>query len=243
MPLSRLRVERRSVPPPPSHAPSMWAHTGTTAAAKVKSSACNSATARVRPISLLHQLLRDHIKRAADFFHYHRELHRQYGLFRVDYHVNGRLQHCPPQPHRLAQPPLDSVALHGATQHAPDGKTDARTTLGLPQVEHGHVRGEEPLTLLVNAIEVGMPKQSRRAGKSGSFLSRRPLSILVGSQCAHQYITLHNTTQLSYRCSVPYFLATGYWPLATAWGGEHYSRKPGFTETRLRPLARRRDST
>jgi len=26
-------------------------------------------------------------------------------------------------------------------------------------------------------------------------------------------------------------------------GGEDYSRKPGFTETRLRPLARRRDST
>src|SRR5450759_913178 len=25
--------------------------------------------------------------------------------------------------------------------------------------------------------------------------------------------------------------------------GENYSRKPGFTETRLRPLARRRDST
>jgi hypothetical protein len=38
------------------------------------------------------------------------------------------------------------------------------------------------------------------------------------------------------------FLNSAY-SYPNAAGGDGYSRKPGFTETRLRPLARRRDNT
>src|SRR5437762_2025391 len=124
---------------------------------------------------------------------------------------------------RLAHPPLDTVTRHGSTEHFSHRQTDARPTGRLAlQEEHRHAWRKVPPPLLVHALKVGMLQKPGRLGKcSGSPVLGT--AVHVGFQWVW----------------VPHSFAS----FAKGWELGIYSRKPGFTETRLRPLARRRDST
>ena len=91
--------------------------------------------------------------------------------------------------------------------------------------------------LLVDALEIRMPQQSPAAW---ILLPALPLQIRrsLRSKRAHGSLTIRMQMCKSLR------MTTLQDPRAQPGREiEAYSRKPGFTDTRLRPLARRRDNT
>src|SRR4029077_5979351 len=134
-PPSLHRATHHTALSPPSHSPNTSARSGTTAETLAKSIVCKAVAPKAREASFLFifllQLFRDHIQRPAHFFEHHRKFQGQHRLLRIDPPVNRAraLQHRTPQPHRLAQPPLDSVPLHRAAQHASHREPDARAFL------------------------------------------------------------------------------------------------------------------
>ncbi len=104
-----------------------------------------------------------------------------------------------------------------------------------------------PSSLLVHSFKIGAPQQSRAAGKAAAG-PRRDISLRFSRHTGSQ-VTLNfqiAAASRSQRHDRNITIAVG---LATAGGTRrssapvNYSRKPGFTETRLRPLARRREIT
>src|SRR6266536_874237 len=194
-PPSPRRATPHTAPPLPSHTPNRWERSGKKEEKQATPTAYNPVTSRARETSFLYQLLRDQVKGPADFFHHHRELHRQHGLLRIDDHIHRALQRRSPEPHRFAQPPLDPVPLDRASEHAPHRKPDARPALRLPQIKHGHVGGKVPSPLLVHALEVRVLQQPRPAVKTRSLRCCGLLELPVASVCAHQFTILHACTQ------------------------------------------------
>jgi hypothetical protein len=92
--------------------------------------------------------------------------------------------------------------------------------------------------LLVDALKIRMPQQSPAAW---ILLPAPPLQIRrsLRSKRAHGSLTI----RLQMLCKS--LRMTTLWDPRTPPGekSKSYSRKPGFTETRLRPFARRRDNT
>ena len=85
-------------------------------------------------------------------------------------------------------------------------------------------------SLFVDALEIRMPQEARGAGESGCWLWRHGE---VGPSSQHG-ISQH--TRVLQR-------AAGVLDCGSERHQKSYSRKPGFTETRFRPLARRREMT
>ncbi len=87
-----------------------------------------------------------------------------------------------------------------------------------------------PAPLFVHALEIRMAQEARGAGKSCCFLWRHG-NLWPSSQrriCHRALVQRSGTEGLDY---------------GSERHEKYYSRKPGFTETRLRPLARRREIT
>jgi hypothetical protein len=89
------------------------------------------------------------------------------------------------------------------------------------------VSGKMATAFFVHPLEIAVPEQAHAAGKSGSFAGARRVDTTVRSETAH---TITIQTQVAELPSIPE-------------KEKRYSRKPGFTDTRLRPLARRREIT
>jgi len=81
-----------------------------------------------------------------------------------------------------------------------------------------------PTALFVNSFKIGVPKQSSTGRKVAAFAGA--LGTACWSDTAH-----HAPSKIRLRNSRHFRK------------DECYSRKPGLTETRLRPLARRREIT
>ena len=126
---------------------------------------------------------------------------------------------------------LHAIAYHCAAQHLAHRESHAHA-LGFllirrtRQIKHSQVRGKMPASLFVHSLEIRVPEQTYAAGEFAALgrgrTGRRCHSPRVGSK--------HASTQVA---SLPRFPERK----------KHYSRKPGFTDTRLRPLARRREIT
>ena len=123
----------------------------------------------------------------------------------------------------------------------------ARSLRPLP-VKHRHRRRKMPPALLVHSFKISVPQQSGAAGKAAAG-PRLDISLRFSWHTGSP-VTLNlqvaAATSRSQRHDRNITIAVG---LATAGGTRrssaplNYSRKPGFTETRLRPLARRREIT
>ena len=94
------------------------------------------------------------------------------------------------------------------------------------KVKHGHVGGEMPAPLFVHALEIRVPEQAHAAREPASLPRSGPVAAAIGREC------VHSTPQPRLRIFREFRKRE-----------KHYSRKPGFTDTRLRPLARRREIT
>ena len=88
-------------------------------------------------------------------------------------------------------------------------------------------------SLLVDTLEIGVAYEAGGARKGGLASSRRNASFRFSSRQAGG----HGGYQFQILCGMRF---TGETARSTRM---NYSRKPGFTETRLRPLARRREMT
>lgn len=222
-PPSCHRAKRHTVPQLPSRTRNSSAQIGTTAGATEKSTAYNLATSRAQSFSFLHnlfldnfQLFRDHFQGPSDFTHHDRELRRQHRFFWIDDDIDSRhsIQNTSLPPHRFPQSPLDPVALHRTTQHAPDSESNSRTQsrkrttlqrrtnhrrrtnyrrpIRTQQIKHGHERRKVPPPLLVYALEVRMFQQASRTRKSSTHVRRRLDSTPLRSVGAHPLMILHN---------------------------------------------------
>ena len=106
------------------------------------------------------QRLLDHFERPANFALDITKLRLQQRLLRIDDHIHARRNRAV-QPDRLAQAPLHPVAHHCAAQHLPTvNPTRTPSAFGTWQIKHGHVRREMPAPLLVDALEIRVPKQT-----------------------------------------------------------------------------------
>jgi len=170
-------------------------------------------------------LLFNHYESPLHFVQHNRELSSQQRLPRIDDHVHVTGARPLRQPYRFPQPPLHTIAHHRATQCPPHCKSHARarTPRGRPrQIKHSHRSGKMPPPLLVNPLKIGMAQKSTAARETNLLPPRlRSVRLFLGSGGAHGDCLGRESDRDEFR----------------------YSRKPGFTETRLRPLARRRDST
>jgi hypothetical protein len=132
-------------------------------------------------------------------------------------------------PHRLPQSALHPVAFNRSTQHPANCKPHPKTlSFGTAQIKHGHVGGEVPSSLLVHSLKIGVPQQARSARKS-----RRLAGVRWRIGTAIRSADAHNARP-TFRMQTP---------ADSRKRTTCYSRKPGFTETRLRPLERRREMT
>jgi len=130
------------------------------------------------------------------------------------------------QTNTFPQPPSHPIALDCSSHDFPDRKSNPKPIFSDPaKIEYRHVWSEMTFALLIHAFEVSVPKQPRRPWESCTTAGTRYLRKALGSSLAH----IHRPNS---GCGTP----------ATP-EGKIYSRKPGFTDTRLRPLARRREST
>jgi hypothetical protein len=94
------------------------------------------------------------------------------------------------QANRLSQSPLNAIALDCTTQDPPNREPDTETFTRLTQqIKNCHVSGEVTTTLLVDALEVGMPKQAHAARKSGVLTDAGQIETAVRSESAH---TIHD---------------------------------------------------
>jgi hypothetical protein len=100
-------------------------------------------------------------------------------------------------------------------------------------------------SLFIDTLEIGVPQKARVAGESGCWLWRHGevgpnFPRGTGRHCSAQ----HGSGQ---RSSGYQAVLLRRAPEGLDCGSERhqksYSRKPGFTETRFRPLARRREIT
>jgi hypothetical protein len=186
------------------------------------------------------------------FVHHHREVYGQQRLLRIDHHIRRRSHGHSAEPHRLAQAPLHAVALDRAAQRAPHRKSNAHAgnRASLPArglifrplpIKRGQRRRKMTPPQLVNALEIGVPQQPRAARKGRSAGSRLDPSVRFSSFRFSGHTGSHRDSKIPDR----YFQVTGTTAGARTLPSAplDYSRKPGFTETRLRPLARRREIT
>lgn len=94
------------------------------------------------------------------------KLRPQCRLLGIDYNVYTRPKPLPFASHSFPQAPLNAVALYRPTQHTSNSESNPRAASRPRQEEKGHVAGKMPLPLLVDALEIRMPQQSRYPGKS-----------------------------------------------------------------------------
>jgi hypothetical protein len=205
----------------------------------------------------LRQLLFDYGEGPGDFVYYCCEIGGQQRFLRVDDHVCGYSRRRTGHANCFAQAALHAVALDCAAQGAAHGETDAQTLWhGRPRprfrqhrrarpIENGEGRGKMAASLLVDALEIRVAQKARGAGKSGWFLWRHGEvgpGVLGSSFFGPSFYGGNSQRGIRHPALVQRQAAEGL-----GCGGERhrksYSRKPGFTETRFRPLARRREIT
>jgi len=146
----------------------------------------------------------------------------------------------------FAQAALHAVALDCAAEGAAYGESDAqagsdrRLHLRARPIENGEGRGEVAASLFVDALAIRVAEKARGAGESGWILWRHGE---VGPSFFRPSFRGGNSQRgISHHALVQQLAAEGL-----VYGSERhrksYSRKPGFTEIRFRPLARRREIT
>jgi len=144
----------------------------------------------------------------------------------VNDYIHWRKELRPVQPDPFPQSPLHPIARDRTSHDFSHRKSNPKPISCTPaKKKHRHVSSEMTLTLLIHAFEVGMPQQPRRAWKRCALSGTRHVGKALRSNVAHVH---HPDSD----CGTP-----------ADPEGKIYSRKPGFTDTRLRPLARRREST
>jgi hypothetical protein len=218
----------------------------------VKSTACTSATRIGSPASLFWlghaRPLLGQAQAAYNLVLQLRERKSQYALSRVEHDIQRPFTRQERQPHRFSHAALDAIALDGAPQHLADGKPDARPTRsclsGLsPPEEYRHVARKLPAPSLIYALEVRMFQQAPGLPAPLCHImanwGARIWKLAAGSRhsalravCTYTTAPSKPATHVQF-CGISAIVQTGL----------IYSRNPGFTETRLRPLARRRDNT
>src|SRR5215469_339344 len=163
----------------------------------------------------------NHIKRVPNFRFQYSKVRGCNRLFRIDHNVHvgaipdGLQSKCFPQPS------LHTIPLHRAAQHFANGKPDAQAlTLRALQAKNCHMLREVPAALLVYTFKIRAAKQARAVGKFHPLPRTR--STPWGDGVHRSRSENSRLFELISEC---------------------YSRKPGFTETRFRPLARRREIT
>ena len=114
---------------------------------------------------LFRQSLFNYYERFGYFVPEFGEVCGQQGPLGIDHNVRSQFTMQPMQADGLAQPPLHPVALNSAAERLPNGETHAQTLAfqrrsNSGHVEHRHVRGEVPPSLLVNPFKVGVPQQA-----------------------------------------------------------------------------------
>jgi hypothetical protein len=135
------------------------------------------------------------------------------------------------QPDGLTQASPHPVTIYCATERSTHSEsypqpTDALLLLRPGQIKNRHVSSKMPPPLFVNPLKIDMPKKMSTAWEPGLTAGARRIAASIGTMA----FTTHDLAQAAiFRLSPN--------------SGEVYSRKPGFTATRLRPLARRREIT
>ncbi len=110
---------------------------------------------------------------AAHFVHYLREVDDQQRLLRIDHHVRAYFAWHSAKSNCFAQTALHPVTLHRAAEGAAHGESDARAggraacrhRFRPQQIERGQRSGKMPPPQFVDALEVGVPQQSRATRK------------------------------------------------------------------------------
>ena len=159
----------------------------------------------------------------------------------MKHHIHWGVHPRPRNPYGFPHAALEAVAFHRPTQGLTDrepythqvARSGSCTRFRPPQEKHGHVTGELAAARLVNALKVRVsqkPFRLRKRTGGGHKLLPRPVPELskTGSGGGSSHSILPCVELIAV-------------PADTDRCG--YSRKPGFTATRLRPLARRREIT
>ena len=111
------------------------------------------------------QLLRDHLKGAADLAQQVRKFSRTQRFLWIDDHIRGYSGNGTSKPNRLPQTPFHPIAVHRSSQNAAYGITNSQLfSLRPPQVKHGHMGGEMAASLLVDSLKIRMPQKPSTAG-------------------------------------------------------------------------------
>ena len=173
----------------------------------------------------LAQLLRNAAKSLRDFVAQSQKLSFQQRLLRINHYIHRHAELNPCS--RTASRRLRFMRLRSTA--GPNARPTVKPTLAPspsapPQIEDGHMRGEMAASLLVHALKIGVPQKPGAAWKPGTTAASRHIATAVRSVSAHHLRSNSVCGHLSGK-------------------RDCYSRKPGFTDTRLRPLARRREMT
>jgi hypothetical protein len=153
-------------------------------------------------------------------FHLRQELRkagRQGRFLGVDYDVHRPVQHSQFLSHRFPHPPPETIPLDSTPQGSAYRESHADITRRLRCAtvpeEHRQVTRENTPTFAIDSVKGSVFQEPHVPRKTVCAL-RHPLLPLSA---------LHRRSM--------------------EWEGRVYSRNPGLTDTRLRPLARRRDNT
>ena|SRR5579871_673007 len=237
---ARCPAPRHGTRSPPWRTPNRLAQNGKSAAASERATAYTRAT-RIASSASFRRLgcpraLFGETQAPCNFALQLRESQIQNAFARIEHNIEWPFTSRRGKPHRFPHSPLDSVAFDRAAQHFSDRETHARAALRCaivlaPQVKDRHVAGKLPPAALVYPLKIRMLQQALRLRDlaGGGHVCRH--SRLIGRTSRHDQDSYQLTIfgHLGSRVEQARFVA--------------YSRKPGFTETRLRPLARRREST
>jgi hypothetical protein len=200
----------------------------------------------VQPLraAIFRQLLLNDYESAAYFVQHDLKIGSQHRLFRINDHIRIYLYRGAGKPDRFPQPALDPVALHSTTESTTHREPDAKTWKPLRApgfIRPGQIKSRErcremPSSRFVYPLKIGMTQQSQAARELSALPARlKALVLSVGSDGTHSDCMLETADVAQARGQE----CPRHTRLVTA----GYSRKPGLTETRLRPLARRRDRT
>jgi hypothetical protein len=159
------------------------------------------------------------LERPRDFFPQLSEVCLERGFFRMDHNVNCIAKLAQAQAYSFAQPPPYTVALHGRTQHSRNGEAHARGTWFAPIL----------VCMWEGRHKIAAQKEEGHVrGKNAATALVHLLEVGVSAEPCRPPKPGGNSASSRH---------------VTYLDPRHYSRKPGFTETRFRPLARRRAST
>lgn len=151
----------------------------------------------------------------------------------IDDYIGANVHLNPAQADRLSEPAFDAVPLHRAAKRFTYGKSNTRALnwrFRIAQhIKESHVRCKVPPAVFIDSFEIRVPQQAAALGKFSfrGFLNGIAQKIGPGLPALGHYCGFG----LNFREAEPKAK------------GRTYSRNPGFTETRLRPFALRREMT